>query len=131
MFIIFANKMGRRRQNRIIENLPECKGYKPIGIPIHNLQTNNLLIEEYESIRLLDYEGLSQEDAAIRMGISRPTLTRIYLKARKTIANAIVESKIIMFDGGHFEITDSMINCPSCRRLHPRKNNNKFCNKCD
>lgn len=124
--------MGRRIQNRIISNLPVCQGFKPIGIPMSKFQSNILLIEEYEAIRLLDYENLSQEDAALRMGISRPTLTRIYMKARRTIANAIVESKGFLIDGGNFEITNDMHKCPNCRRMHPgNRNENKFCKKCE
>lgn len=124
--------MGRNKQNRIIANLPKCQGFKPIGIPIHQLKSNILLVEEYEAIRLLDHEGLSQEDAALRMGISRPTLTRIYMKARKTIANAIVESKLFIIDGGNFEINNNTLKCPKCRRLHVKQNiENKYCKQCN
>jgi len=52
-----------------------------------------LNFDEYETIRLLDYEGLMQEEAAERMNVSRPTLTRIYENARKTMAKAFVEGK--------------------------------------
>ena len=48
--------------------------------------------DDTEAVRLLDYEGLMQEEAADRMNISRP-LTRIYENARKTIAQAFVEGK--------------------------------------
>mgnify|MGYP003590755805 FL=1 len=77
------------------------KGFKPFGIPTKSLSSVVLLYDEYESIRLLDYEGLTQEQAAERMGVSRPTLTRIYEKARQTMAQAMVEGKMILIEGGN------------------------------
>ena len=57
-------------------------------------------MDEFEAIRLLDYEGLDQESAALRMGVSRPTVTRVYASARRKIAEALTEGKAISIEGG-------------------------------
>ena len=61
------------------------------------------LLEEYEAIRLADYEN-SHEEAAQRMNISRPTFTRLYDKARKH-SPAFIESKSIVIRGGIMKLT--------------------------
>ncbi len=58
-------------------------GYKPFGIPRKVLSRLYLHFDEFEAIRLLDYLGMTQAEAADKMNVSRPTLTRIYEKARK------------------------------------------------
>ena len=86
--------MSRPKQNRKISNPPLMQGFKPFGIPRKMLKEVTLLYDEYETIRLLDYEGLRQEQAAEQMNVSRPTVTRIYEQARKTIAQALVEGNM-------------------------------------
>ncbi|MBV5343163.1 DUF134 domain-containing protein, partial [bacterium] len=95
--------MPRPKQFRKIGFPPLMRGYKPFGIPRTELESVTLSYDEYETIRLLDYEGLMQEQAAERMNVSRPTLTRIYEKARKAIAKAFVEGKMIVIEGGNVD----------------------------
>jgi predicted DNA-binding protein (UPF0251 family) len=59
-------------------------------------------IDEYEAIRLKDLEGLQQEEAAAKMGISQPTFYRLLTSARKKIAAALVMGKAIKIEGGTF-----------------------------
>jgi predicted DNA-binding protein (UPF0251 family) len=77
--------MSRPKQCRKIVSPPLMSGFKPFGIPRSMIKEVILLYDEYESIRLLDYEGLLQEEAAEKMNISRPTHTRIYENARKIL----------------------------------------------
>ena len=63
-------------------------------------ETIFLNLEEYEAIRLCDYEMLNHHQASILMAVSRPTLTRIYSKARQKIAVALVQGKQIIIEGG-------------------------------
>lgn len=92
-------------------------GYKPFGIPARNLESLTLLMEEYEAIKLLDYEGLTQEQAAVKMNVSRPTLTRIYEQARRTVAAAFVEGKMILIDGGNVDFGKPWFRCRRCYTL--------------
>jgi len=107
------------------------EGFKPFGIPITDLEPVILLFEEYESIRLSDYEGLTQEQSAVRMNVSRPTFTRIYEKARRNIAKAFVEGKAIFIEGGNYHSDDCWYRCNNCLKLNicPKETNScKYCN---
>jgi predicted DNA-binding protein (UPF0251 family) len=75
-----------------------------------------LRLEEYEAIRLLDYQNLTQEQAAVHMDVSRPTLTRIYEEARNKVATAFVEG-VILFSG--VEISISMKTGISAKPVRP------------
>jgi len=109
--------MPRPKRNRVISNPPIMEGFRPFGIPEDDLNPVILLYEEYESIRLSDYEHLTQEEAAKSMHVSRPTFTRIYENARRTIAQAFVEGKAIFIEGGNFHTSDYWYRCNSCKRL--------------
>lgn len=93
------------------------EGFKPFGIPITELEPVVLFFEEYEAIRLLDYLGMTQLQAANEMNVSRPTLTRIYEKARRTIAEAMVEGKAIFIGGGDFHSNEFWFRCEACHKL--------------
>ena len=92
--------MPRPCKNRLISGCPGSVVYKPAGIPARTLEWLNLGLDEFETIRLLDYQGLDQEKVAELMGISRPTVTRIYASGRKKIAEALTEGKAISIEGG-------------------------------
>ena len=89
--------MPRPRQHRKLKNQPLFKGFKPIGIPARKVNAIEMLYDEYEVVRLMDYENLSQEEAAKQINVSRPTLTRIYQSARRKIATALAEGLSIYF----------------------------------
>ena len=62
-------------------------------------------IDEYESIRLIDYEGLTQEECAKSMDVARTTVTSIYDSARKKLAQLLVEGKTLCISGGAYRIS--------------------------
>lgn len=109
--------MPRPKRNRVISSPPIMEGFRPFGIPDANLDPLILLYEEYEGIRLSDYKHLTQEEAAKMMNISRPTFTRIYENARRTIAQALVEGRAIFIEGGNFHTDDFWYRCGNCKRL--------------
>ena len=92
--------MPRPFKNRLVTGQPMSVVYKPAGIPARELEWSCLTLDEFESLRLLDHLGQNQEQAALSMGISRPTVTRIYASARKKIADAIVLGQAIRIEGG-------------------------------
>ena len=69
--------------------------FKPCGMPRNYIEYEFLTKDEIEAIRLADFEGLYQEEAAKEMNISRPTFSRILNSARKKIANALILGKPI------------------------------------
>jgi uncharacterized protein len=109
--------MARPKRKRNVMHPPLMEGFKPFGIPITELEPVILFYEEYEAIRLLDHTGLTQLQAAREMAVSRPTLTRIYEKARRSIAEALVEGKAIFIGGGDFHTNEFWYRCESCHKL--------------
>jgi len=110
---------------------PPMEGFKPFGAPMRELEPVILLYEEYEAIRLADYENLRQEEASKKMNISRPTFTRLYDKARKNIAKAFIESKAIFIQGGTYVTDDYWYRCYSCHETMVSMKPAKNCRKCD
>jgi predicted DNA-binding protein (UPF0251 family) len=96
-----------------MNNPPHFKGFKPIGLPE---ESNPVVInyEEYESIRLSDFELNGQVEAAQIMGISRPTYARIYESARRKVAEAFVLGKTIVFEGGKVYFDSEWFTCKTC-----------------
>ncbi len=97
--------MPRPRQCRRVAHLPQVTFYKPRGVPLSVLQQVDLTFDELEAIRLADFEGLYQEQAAQKMNISRQTFGRIIESAHKKIADALVNGKALSIKGGPFELT--------------------------
>jgi predicted DNA-binding protein (UPF0251 family) len=107
------------------------EGFKPFGVPISDLEPVILFFEEYEAVRLLDYKGMTQMEAASEMAVSRPTLTRIYEKARRTIAQAFVEGKAIFIAGGDYHTDEFWYRCEECHKLLISDNSVKCCSYCE
>lgn len=105
--------MSRPKRIRKMNNPPHFKGFKTIGLHEEN---NPVVInyEEYEAIRLSDFELKSQVEAAQIMGISRPTFARIYESARRKVALAFVEGRTIVFEGGKVYFDTAWYACNSC-----------------
>ncbi|MFW6309300.1 MAG: DUF134 domain-containing protein, partial [bacterium] len=101
-------------KKRLIENIPEVKFFKPAGIPRRDIEEINLTMEEVEAIRLKDQEGLTQQQCADKMEISRPTFQRILVKAHQKIARALLEGKAIRFKGGDYQIARGRYYCQNC-----------------
>ena len=110
---------------------PPMEGFKPFGIPMRELEPVVLNYEEFEAIRLADYENLTQEEAAQKMNISRPTFTRLYDKARKIIARAFVEGKAIFIQGGNYVTDDYWYRCYDCHDTMITLKPTKHCRTCD
>ena len=106
--------MPRPRKIRRVSKPPICSRFKPVGIPARLLDVVDLSVEEYEALRLADYEGLEHKEAAEKMGISRPTFTRLIDQSRKKIASGIIEGKEISIGGGDFQFMEHVVRCRNC-----------------
>lgn len=107
--------MPRKKRNRRIQVPPVIKGMSVYGVRGRKSNEVILHIEEYEAIRLLDYQNLTQEQAAVFMDVSRPTLTRIYEEARNKVATAFVEGRDLIFRGGDIYFDKNWYKCNSCQ----------------
>lgn len=94
---------GRPKKYRIVQKTPNTKQFSPRGAR-GRPGYNQLKIEELEAIRLSDHMGLKQAEAAVCMGISQQTFSRILKNARKCLAEALVLGRIIKIDGGVHKI---------------------------
>lgn len=97
------SKIGRPRKPRTIKNEPRTRQFSPRG-RIGRPGYAELKYEELEAIRLADYTGLKQRDAAGFMDISQQTFSRVLRNGRKRLAEALIQGKIIKVQGGDFKI---------------------------
>ena len=91
--------MPRPKKQRHCEGRLCGKAFKPTCIPLKELKQIALQRDELEALRLCDLEGLFQEEAGRRMGISRGTVQRLLTSARKKVAQALVEGAALLLDG--------------------------------
>ena len=96
--------MARPPKCRLVGREPEVTYFKPRGVPLRNLDEVKLTVEGLEALRLSEIEGLDQDSAAERMGISRQTFGRILADARKTVAMAVVKGLGLRIEGGNYKI---------------------------
>ena len=105
--------MPRPKRCRKVCCDPGHRYFKPQGIPLSELRTRELGLDELESVRLSDLLGLSQTESAKSMGISQPTFNRILAEARGKIAECLVEGcalRIGSSDGDELEsVTNASI----------------------
>lgn len=101
---------------RKVSNPPIISGFKPYGGKETENVKNPILLnyEEYEAIRLCDFEMMNHHQASVIMQVSRPTLTRIYAKARFKIAEAFVQGRQIIIEGGKVYFDSEWYTCNSC-----------------
>jgi uncharacterized protein len=117
--------MSRPAKPRYVCELPEYSMFGPKGQRARNLEKVVMTIDEFETIRLIDYEGMNQEEAAKQMNVARTTIQRIYVLARQKLADSLINGKVILFEGGEYILCkDDCDNCPkpaSYRRRGHRK----------
>lgn len=95
--------MPRPRKCRKVCHYPDVLGFEPIGVEDVKEEIF-LTIDEYETIRLIDREGLSQEQCGEQMQIARTTVQMIYTSAREKLAKALVEGRTIRIEGGDYQL---------------------------
>jgi predicted DNA-binding protein (UPF0251 family) len=122
--------MARPQKSRKVNNPPKMQGFKPFGIAFCDTEHIVLHFDEFECIKLVNYDNLSQDIAAVQMEVSRPTLTRIYNNALKKITQAFVEGKSIIIEGGIFEFGKEWFKCKKCFRLIEGYENHVKCIGC-
>lgn len=99
-----------KKCRRISGGMPEYTRFGPKGK--RNNSAIIMSVDEYETLRLIDYENLMQEEAAKKLNVARTTTQAIYAVARKKVSTALVEGKDIIIEGGDIEIY------PPCQRHH-------------
>lgn len=93
--------MARPLSTRQVPSGLRGRTFKPQGVPANRLEHLPLTLDGLEALRLADLEGLYQEEAARRMGVSRATFARVLTTARKAVAQALVHGKALEIGGGN------------------------------
>ena len=93
----------RRKKPREVFSLPQNLGFRPVSNH-EGKPTVILTVDEYEAIRLVDKEGISQEECGVYRNISRATVQRIYAAARRKIAQSLVEGLPLQIEGGDYQL---------------------------
>ncbi len=116
--------MARPRKCRKVCLIPKCRKFIPNSWD--KKSTITLFIDEAEAIRLIDKEGLTQEETAVLMGVARTTVQQIYQDARVKIATALVDGKALVIDGGDVEVCSSFCcNNQKCYQVEDSMKNEK------
>lgn len=111
--------MPRPRKWRRVCGLPQNSRFGPLDTQADRETAVNMTVDEYETIRLIDLDGLTQEECAAQMNISRTTVQGMYNAARKKLAESLVHGKLLWIQGGEYRLCDGQgkgCGGPGCRR---------------
>lgn len=112
--------MPRPCKRRRICAVPVCKRFGPIDRTLGDKPPSICMtLDEFENIRLIDLEGLTQEGCAERMNVARTTAQAIYNSARLKLAESLVHGRELVIEGGDYVLCDGNVNtcgCPHCRK---------------
>jgi len=106
--------MPRPKSNRIVYEPPIYTEFKPVGSRGQALDVIDLTVDEFEALRLADQQAMTHAEAADEMEISRSTFTRLIERARKKLADFIIQGKLLSINGGNIHFRNNIIKCQSC-----------------
>lgn len=109
--------MPRPKKARIVHRPPLFTRFKPMGWRGQDLASIEMSLDEFEAIRLADYEGLDHQDGAVEMEISRSTFTRLLEEARKKFACFLIEGKTLIIRGGEIHFRGNLLKCLNCGHM--------------
>ncbi len=111
--------MPRPKKERKVCCLPKRDSFGPANCRFSEKNSVKMTVDEYETIRLIDLQGFTQEECSHFMHIARTTVQQIYNDARKKVATAIVDGKFLKIDGGEYELCtgeEPNCQCGGCAR---------------
>ncbi|MDD3168037.1 MAG: DUF134 domain-containing protein [Eubacteriales bacterium] len=111
--------MPRPRKWKNVCCLPEHTAFGCLNTTNINQKTIRMTVEEYETIRLIDLENLTQEECAKRMNVARATVQKLYNNARNKLADALVNGNKLKIEGGDYRLCENsdIIYCNGCHRV--------------
>lgn len=106
--------MGRPHRGRQIGHQPDSTFFKPAGVPVKQLRTTTIALDELEAMRLVDGEELKQTEAAEQMGISQSTIARLLSSGRKKTALALAHGEALQLLQGDAPLNFRELPEPPC-----------------
>ncbi|BAI81156.1 conserved hypothetical protein [Deferribacter desulfuricans SSM1] len=107
--------MARPPKKRKVKHRPRFSEFGPYCNFCEHIPVAELSIDQLEAMRLADLEGLSQEEAADKMHVSRQTFGRIVEQARRIVTDALVNGKrLILSYDEHIEFVPREVKCIEC-----------------
>ena len=113
--------MARPHKGRWIGHRPDTVFFKPAGVPVKELRTTTIELDELEAMRLVDGEGLKQTEAAEQMGISQSTIARLLSSGRKKTALALAHGEALQLRQGNAPLDFNQSTSPPCGDRHGRR----------
>ncbi|MDP4151962.1 MAG: DUF134 domain-containing protein [Bacillota bacterium] len=113
--------MARPKKWRRVCCMPMSQSFGPLETEVRDRNIILMTVDEYESIRLIDLEGMTQEECAEVMTVARTTAQAIYNSARKKLAEALVNGKELHINGGDFVICNGEPPGCGCNHCHKRR----------
>lgn len=110
--------MPRPRKCRKVCCMPKTTEFRPEACH-DNQKVVCMTVDEYETIRLIDKEGFSQEECGIYMNVARTTVQQIYNNARKKLAEVIVDGCRLKIEGGDYKVCsgeEKVCKCGGCEK---------------
>ncbi len=114
-----GHDLPRPRKWRNVCRMPSCSRFGPLEPPL-DADLIIMSVDEFETIRLIDLEGLTQEECAGQMNVARTTVQGIYNEARKKLADSLVNGKVLLIEGGEYRLCEGHeVTChKSCCQQH-------------
>lgn len=108
--------MPRPRKCRRVCAMPKSNRFGPLngGCSGEVVMT----VDEYETLRLIDLAGYTQEECAAQMGVARTTVQGVYNDARRKVAQSLVDGKVLVIKGGDYDLCEGTAR-PCGRKCHP------------
>lgn len=119
-----VNILPRPKKCRTVCHFPQTRFFSPTDTDTQKPAVI-LSVDEYEVLRLIDKEGLSQEQCGEQMQVARTTVQQIYAAARKKLADVLVDGLPLRIEGGDYQLcngTSSASGCSGCfKKLFSRQ----------
>ena len=113
--------MPRPCKSRRICAMPGASSFAPKGRQTPEAEVIIMTLDEYETIRLVDHLGYTQEEAAASMDVARTTVQAIYESARRKLAQALCEGKELRIGGGNYILCEGRGHGCGCRRCRNKE----------
>lgn len=110
--------------------LPRNNEFVPVSSMDDVNKTVIITVDEYETVRLIDNENMSQEKCGEYMRVARTTVQQIYNNARKKIAQALVNGLAIKIEGGDYRLCDGKEKHCACGGCEKHRCINQTIKKC-